>query len=140
MLDVRIVGKDGDAVNISPNGELATAPLRYNEVVSLELGTINTAENFFLPLSGQQFVVTNVYAYGDKEVAANSNAVVDIYEAVDDNTLTVSKSILRFEIGQNEFQAFQQINLLVNPNRFINAKTDDEDIHLNIFGFYIPKL
>lgn len=118
-------------------GALTVTPPSFNLIEFKELGTINTAFNFYQPKGGKQFVVTNIFAYGDKQVAANSNATVIVYEATTDATVTVSKIIMQFEIGQNEFHPFNSLNLLVNTNRFINAKTDDNDVHVNILGFFI---
>jgi len=33
---------------------------------------------------------------------------------------------------------FSDANILVSEGLFINAKTTDDDIHMNIMGYYIP--
>jgi len=140
VIDVRIVGKTGRAADVTQLGVLAAAVPAFNLAEFNELGTADTAFNFYKPRSGQQFIVTNIFVYGDKQIAGNANATVEIYEALTESTTTVEKIILQFEIGQNEFQPFTGLNLLVNSNRFVNAKTDDDDVHMNILGFYINKL
>ena len=30
-----------------------------------------------------------------------------------------------------------RLSLLVNVGKFINAKTDDDDVHMNILGYYV---
>ena len=107
---------------------------------SNELAAINTAYNFYQPLPDKQFVVTSIFAYGDKEVASNTNATVEIYEASSTTETTVDKIIMQFEIGQNEFHPFTSLNLLVNEGKFINAKTTDDDVHMNILGYYVDKI
>ena len=47
---------------------------------------------------------------------------------------------MQFEIGQNEFHPFTNLNLLVNVGKFINAKTDDDDVHMNILGYYADRV
>jgi len=139
-IDVRIVGPSGRAVNVTQIGSLSTSPGFFNETSFNELGTIDTAFNFYVPRSGKQFVITSVFAYGDKQVSGSANATVEVYEGTSESTITVDKILLQFEIGQNEFHPYNGLNLLVNSNRFINAKTSDDDVHMNILGFYIDKL
>lgn len=126
----------GDAVRVHQDGRMFTGG-QFNLIEFNTLDVVDTAYNFYLPRTGKQFVVTRIFAYGDKEVAGNSNATVEVYEATSISTLTVSKIIMQFEIGQNEFQPYDTLALLVNTGRFINAKTSDEDVHMNILGFYI---
>ncbi len=137
-IDVRIVdGVTGQPVRVLKPGSMAVSPVISNLAVFQELGTINTAFNFYGPEGGKNFIISHVFAYGDKQVAGNSNATVEIYEATSATSTTVDKIILQFEIGQNEFHPFQDLNLLVSRDRFINAKTDDDDVHMNILGFFV---
>lgn len=133
-----IVGPNGKHATVNNAGALAVAPVSFNLVKDGELAENDIAVNFFEPRPAKQFVVTNVFAYGDKEVAGNTNATVEVYEAANSTTATADKTILKFEIGQNEFQSFTDLNLLVNEGVFINAKTSDDDVHMNILGFFIP--
>lgn len=144
-LEIRIVGVSakGGAVNearVTALGQVVIGAIAYDETEFNELGTINTAFNFYLPKSGQQFVITAILVYGDKQVSSSTNATVIIYEATTDETITVSKVLLQFEIGQNQLLPFTPLNLLVAEGVFINAKTDDDDIHMTIMGYYIPVL
>ncbi len=137
-IDVQIVdGETGRPVRILKFGSMAVSPVVSNLAEFRELGTINTAFNFYEPQGGRNFVISHIFAYGDKEVASNANATVEIYEATSATSTTVDKIILQFEIGQNEFHPFQDLNLLVSTDRFINAKTSDDDVHMNILGFFI---
>ena len=140
MIDVRIVGADGQAANVTAIGALVTTGPSFNEAEFKELGIINTAFNFYSPKSGKQFIITNIFAFGDKQVSGASNATVEVYEAASEGTTVVERCLLKFEIGQNQFQPYQNLGLLVNSGVFINAKTDDDDVHMNILGFYIDKL
>ena len=72
-----------------------------------------------------------------EEVASATNATVEIYEASSATATVVDKIIMQFEIGQNEFHPFNNLNLLVNEGKWINAKTNDDDVHMNILGFYV---
>ena len=140
MVKVSVEGGDsGRVATVTPDGALAVGPVSFNLIQFNELAAINTAYNFYSPLAGKQFVVTAIFAYGDKQVAAASNATVEVYEASSTSATAVDKIIMQFEIGQNEFHPFTSLNLLVNEGKFINAKTDDDDVHMNILGYYVDK-
>ena len=129
-------GASGRRADVTPDGALSVGR-PYNLVKFNELAAINTAYNFYQPLPEKQFVVTNIFAYGDKEVTAATNATVEVYEASSTTETTVDKIIMQFEIGRNEFHPFTNLNLLVSAGVFINAKTDDDDVHMNILGYYV---
>ena len=140
MVKVQIEGNSGRLAEVSPSGALAVVPPSFNLIEFNELAAINTAYNFYTPRPGKQFIVTNIFAYGDKEVASNTNATVEIYEASSSSSTAVDKIIMQFEIGQNEFHPFTSLNLLVNVGVFVNAKTNDDDVHMNILGYYVDKV
>lgn len=140
-IDVRIVGgATGRAVDVTSLGSLSVSPPFFNLAEFNELGVIDTAFNFYTPVAGKQFVISSAFAYGDKQVSSSTNATVEIYEALSAGTTIVDRCLLKFEIGQNQFQSYTLLNLLVNGNRYINAKTSDDDVHMNILGHYIDKL
>ncbi len=130
-------GNSGRVADVTPDGALAVAPSSFNLIEFNELAAINTAYNFYIPLPGKQFVVMSIFAYGDKEVTSATNATVEIYEAASATATVVDKIIMQFEIGRNEFHPFTNLNLLVSSGVFINAKTDDDDVHMNILGYYV---
>lgn len=131
---------NGFKVKVTKSGELVVAPLAYDETMFVELAEDDTAYNFYEPKPQKQFVITGVLAYGDKQVSAVTNATVIIYEADSIDTLTVDKVLLQFEIGQNQSIPISSLRTLVNVGKWINSKTDDDDIHMTIMGYYINKL
>ena len=141
MVKVNIEGGDsGRVATVTPDGALAVGPVSFNLVEFNELDATATAYNFYSPLAEKQFVVTSIFAYGDKQVSSSTNATVEVYEASSTTETTVDKIIMQFEIGQNQFHPFTNLNLLVNVGKFINAKTDDDDVHMNILGYYVDKV
>ena len=72
-------GNTGRKVSVTPDGALAVVQASFNLIEFNEMDAINTAYNFYSPLSGKQFVVTSIFAYGDKQVATATNATVEIY-------------------------------------------------------------
>ena len=131
---------NGLTAKITKSGELVVAPLSYDETMFVELAEDDTAYNFYEPKPQKQFVITGVLAYGDKQVSAVTNATVIVYEADSIDTLTVDKVLLQFEIGQNQSIPISSLRTLVNVGKWINAKTDDDDVHMTVMGYYISKL
>lgn len=140
MLRVQIVGQDSHVVQVSPTGEIAVSPVRYNETVFKELAEPNIAYNFYGPHVGEQFVLVSMLAYGDKQVGTSTNATVIVYEGESIDTITISRVLLQFEVGQNQSVPFAPINVLVNKGVWINAQTDDDDIHMTLLGYYINEI
>lgn len=132
---------DGRGTNnlacVSSNGQLITAPFKYDESKFVELDTINTAYNFYKAKAGEQFVITLIRAKADRDVSATADATVVIYEATASGTTTVSK-ILHQEAMIRGESITLRTNLLVSEGFFVNAKTTDDDIYITIMGYYVP--
>ena len=121
-------------------GQLITAPFAYDEVSHVELDVINTAYNFFTPKTSEQFVITSFYAKADKGVSSVTEADFIIYESLSASSTTVDKVLFQTAMLQYDQVTMTGINILVNEGRWINAKTTDDDVHVTIMGYYIPKL
>ena len=121
-------------------GELVTAPFAYDVSKFNTLGTDGAAVNFYPPISGKQFVIKGMVIFADKDVSDADDTVIVVYEATSSTETTVDKIILQFGMGRLTVLALLPLNLLVREGKFINAKTGDDDMHLNIMGHYIPAL
>jgi len=119
-------------------GQLVIAPYAYDEVVSGILDVDNTAVNFFGPKTGKQFVLTTILLNANKSVS--TDCIVDIYEATTDVTATITKSILSIEMLKNTSRDITGLNLLITEGRYINGKTDDDDVFVTLMGYYIPNV
>lgn len=119
-------------------GQVVVAPLAYDETEFRELAVDDTAYNFYVPKSGKQFVITGIRAKADRQVSPTTDADVVIYEASAPDTLTVDRVLYREAMVQGESVSLIPTNILVNTGVWINAKTSDDDIHMTIFGYYIP--
>lgn len=143
-LPVRLLGLDQlgniKEVTVTSTGELAVAPLFFDEASYNELDVINTAYNFYGPRAGEQFVITNLIMSADKGVSGTTDADVIVYEASSADTTTEDKILIHLTIGQSQNLSMPVQYLLVNEGAFINAKTSDDDVHLNILGHYIPRI
>lgn len=73
-------------------------------------------------------------------MSSTVDATVVVYEAGDTTTATVDKVLIQFAVVQGDIINATSLNLLVGVGKFVNAKTDDDDIHMTIMGYYIDKL
>ena len=134
---VELVDGNGRVVILNDSGEIPVAQGPYDESVFNELAEPNIAYNFFKPSNGNRFIMTGFLAYGDKQVNSVTNSTVIIYEASQVDSTTVDKVIIQFEIGQNQSVPFPNIRKISNKGVYINAKCDDDDVHMTIFGHFI---
>ena len=132
-----LVGRNGQQVSVNDAGELLISNGPFDLAVFNELDIANQAYNFYGPKGQQQFVMTGFLMYGDKQVSGATNATVIIYEASAPDSVTVDKVLIQVEVGQNQAVPFPSIRVLANRGVYINAKTDDDDIHMTILGHYV---
>ena len=139
---IQIIDGRGSKIRACVNhlGALIVAPSSYDESKFNELAEDDTAYNFFLPKAGEQFVITGFIATADQQVASNADANVVIYEATSPTSTTEVKNLIQFAITQKTSVTAFPLNILVNEGVYLNAKTDDDDIHMTITGYYIPKI
>lgn len=137
-LKVELVGANGKVVKVNDAGQLTVAVGEFDLTEFNELAVDNTAYNFFTPKAGLQLVLTGILAYADKQVASATNSTVDIYEAAAIDTVTAARTLLRFELGQNQSMQYPSARILCNHGVYINAKADDDDVHMTLLGHYIP--
>ena len=125
---------------VTATGQLVVAPFAYDLTEFNELGTADAAVNFYKPKASRQFVITGVIAAGNLSIAANALATVIVYEASTSSTTSVDKTLIQFGITRLDTFALSPLNILAAEGKFINAKTDDDDVFLTVMGYYIPAL
>ena len=136
-LPVRLMANGSQQVAINEAGEILVSDGPYDLSTFNELAEINTAYNFFGPRGREQFVITGFLMYGDKQVNSSTNATVVIYESDQPDSTTEDRVLVQVEVGQNQSIPFPNIRILCNKGVYINGKTDDDDIHMTIFGHYV---
>lgn len=134
---VKLTGGGGEAT-VTHAGQLHVAPYAYDEVVAIELTTINTAYNFYKPKVGYNFVITGILLGGDRNIGA-AGSLVEVYEATTADSLTVDKLILKVDLLKQSSRDILPMNVLVPGGLYINAKMDDNNIEATITGYYITK-
>jgi len=126
------------AAKVTSIGQLVVAPFAYDEAKFQELDAVNTAFSFFPPIAGQQFVITGLRIKASRSVSTTVDASIIIYEGDSDATTTVDRTLYEDALVRGEFADFVPINILVNKAKFVNAKTSDATVFMNIVGYYIP--
>jgi hypothetical protein len=129
----------GRKARISEYGQLAVSPLDYSSVSSNKLEVANTAYNFIAPKSGHKVVITDILLYANKNVGAGDATVVIYTSDVGPTATTVKETILETEMLKQTARDITGVNLIVeNEGRWVNAKTDDDDIFCQIGYYYVP--
>lgn len=136
-LPVRLMANGSQQVAVNEAGEILVSDGPYDLAQFKELATVNTAYNFFGPRGREQFVITGFLIYGDKQVNSSTNATVIIYESSQSDSTTEDRVLVQVEVGQNQSIPFPNIRILCNKGVYLNAKTDDDDIHMTVFGHYV---
>lgn len=130
----------GTKACVTSIGQVVTAPYAYDLTVFNELAEPDTAYNFYEPKQDQQFVITGFVAKADKQVSSTVDADVVIYEAEDADATTVTNTLFQVAMVEGDLVVVSPLNILVTEGVYVNGKTTDDDIHMTIMGYYIPKL
>lgn len=127
----------GFTVKVTSRGQLVTAPLEYDDVISRELDLTGTAFNFYGPQDGKAFVVTGLFATANKSVSGTIPAAIVIYEAAAPDTVTESKNLFTILLIKLTDVSILPLNLLVTGGVFLNAKTTDATVNVSIMGYFL---
>ena len=135
--------KDGTGTGrqacITKYGQLITSPLNYGTVSTVKMEVANTAYNYIEPRQNHKIVITDILLYANKNVGA-SDATVTIYTSdVGPSTTTVKETVLETEMVKQTARDLTGLNLLIDkPGRWVNGKTDDDDIFCSLVYYYVP--
>lgn len=139
-MPVNVVIQSGDCLKfakVTSQGALVVSQGVFDETKFNELGVDDQVYNFYEPRVHEQFIITGILVFADKDVADNTDTVIIIYEASSASSSTVDKTLLQFGMGQLTVLSIVPLQLLINEGKFINAKASDTDIHMNIIGHYV---
>jgi hypothetical protein len=133
--------KDNDSgfvAKVTKFSQLVVAPLSYSEPISDNLNVINSAFNFIEPQQDRSIVITDIIASADNSVSNVVPAEVEIYEATDIDTITVDKTISSPRILRGSNFILNGLNLIVPEGKFVNAKTNDNNVLITIMFYRVP--
>jgi hypothetical protein len=137
---IRIHGRNGLIAEVTPSGELVTAPKAYSDSVFREMSSTGTAYNFYSAMPRKQFIITGFNIKADRNVSNTVDASVIIYEADDEDTTTVSRVVFQESMIRGERTGYTNTNIKINPGKWLSAKTTDATIYMTVFGYYIDQV
>ena len=90
------------------------------------------------PSTNKRFIITSIIIYANKNVSANTDATVTIFEA-DGPTSTqgTNKTIFTQDIPQKVTVVIPNLNVIVSEAKWVNGVTNDDDVSFNISGYYV---
>lgn len=144
-LEVRIVSGDGsgDTASVNPDGSLHVGAVKNGTPYTASAVVINTGYNYvtldgegIVPKQGKVFKISSILISADRNVGATTGALVNIYEADSPTSITSTKDIVKdFELIKNNF-IFMNVDIRVTKGKWVNIKTDDNNIRSTIIGYY----
>lgn len=135
MIDIRVCDDDqGHLAKVTPNGELVTGALSYSEPYYVELGVDNQIYNAVPAKVGKRFIIVGMLIGADRNVTTDCS--VHVYESLS-AVGTSDKDILIIDLNKGQHTYLNLINVATQSTRWINATTDDDDVDLTVFGYYV---
>ena len=136
---IQIMGdQDNIKVKVSEFGQLITAPIDYSTPVAAELTTTGLVYNLVEPLSGKSIVITEIAAASDNGVSNNVPANIELFQADGNDSGTVIEYLWRPQLLRGDHDNMTGLNWIIPPNRWINARTDDDNVLLTIAYYRVP--
>jgi len=132
-------GGSRNRVAVTPRGQIVVAPIDFSTSSFNAMTVNNQAYNFAKPVTGKQYVITDIIVSADKSVGT-SGAEVQIYEAQAVGTATIDNSLFQFTITKNTTEAITGLNVITNAGVWINAKMDDNNVNLTLLGYLVDTI
>jgi hypothetical protein len=127
----------GSLARVNAFGELAVGPPEYDSVSSVTLGVVNTAYNMIDLRSDAYTIITGMVLTANKNVSAN-DATISIYSNIIGSTdRTVERQLFTTELASKNALVLLPMRILVEPSRWINAETDDDDVFVTMMYYRI---
>ena len=125
----------GHLTGVSHAGELVIKGFGESEIAFQSMTAINTAYNFFIPKSDQNFIMTSII------FDVGAAATIDVYESSSPTSTTIDKQIFKFTLLKDTFVPITLPFggfIKITEGEFLNAKTSVQPISMTIIGFYKP--
>lgn len=138
MITVGLVDtKNHNTARISKRGEVSVGPIEFSQFYFALLGTDNTPVNVVVPKTRKIFIITAIVLAGNRNIGVNGS-IVDIYESSDGPaTATQTNLIYEDEIAKQTRSVLTMLNIKVSEGNWVNAVCDDDDVRVNIAGYYL---
>ena len=135
-VQIQGAGVNAGKLATSDIGEVLVRAYDYSDPIFQDMDLVDTAYPFFAPVAGKQLIITDIFAFANRNVTTQTQ--VDIYEATADDTLTITKQIVRLDIAKLDSSPHHGLFLKITEGVFVNGKCDDDDAFVTVAGYYIP--
>ena len=145
VLKVQIVDSHGtgNAASVNSDGSLHVGPVHSGTPYTSYADVINTGYTYdtldgtcISPMPGKVFKITSILIFADRSVGSTSGAVVNIYESDAPSSTTSTRHIIdSLELVKNT-NIFMNVDIEVTAGKWVNIKTDDNNIGSTIIGYY----
>ena len=137
-LDVNIFDGTGtkNKVKVTSRGQMVVAPLAFSEPYFNAMTVDDQVYNFITPINGQQFIITDILASGDKSVSSSTGVEIIIYESASADGVS-TKTLFTLNVNRLENVALIGLNLIISTGVWLNATMDDNNVNLTILGYYV---
>lgn len=127
----------GRTVKVGRDRALAVGPADFSRAFNALLDVDDVPVNIIPARSNESFCVTGIMLTGNKDISTVVDAVVTVYEAIDETTATSTNDILIVPIARSSQTILNGLSLIADDGKYINAVTTDDDVFVTILGFYI---
>ena len=133
----QIIGRGRNvAANVTERGQLVSGPLDFSKFYNALADTANVAVEVIPPIQNKDFVITSIVLYANKNVGA-ADATVELFQTSASNANS-GVNIINQEMLKQTTLVLPNLNILVNEGNWIKLVTDDDDVFVNLSGYYTP--
>ena len=137
-IDTRIIDPEtGRSARVGAGGAVATGPARPSTSFNGTLGVNDAVVNIVPARSNRIFCVTAIILTGNKAIDPNTDAVVNIYTAVNETSATAVSTLITLPVARSSQTILTAILVESGEGEYINGKTSDDDVFVTILGFYL---
>lgn len=129
--------RTGYEAKVSPENYLAVGPVKPSEAFSVTLDVDSTAYEIVSAKSNEYFIITDIILVGNKNINTTVDAVVTIYEANAADLTTNLKTLLSVPVPRSDNIIITGIHLKTSTAISVVGTTSDDDVLVNILGYYI---
>lgn len=124
---------------LSDNNELIVREFDYSTTATVKAEVASTGYNLIAPKTGYEIIITAILLYANKSVGA-ADATVDLYTSdVSGTDTTIKETIIQTEMPTRTIRDLTGLSLRVAAGRWVNVKTDDDDVFATVLYYYIPE-
>jgi len=140
-MSLPIIIKDGNSgitAKVTKFGQLVVSTLQFSTPINKNLNVIDTAFNFVQPEQDHSIVITDIIVSADNSVSNTAPAEIEIYQATEPDTTTILEGIISPRLTRADNLSLNGLNLIIPEGRFVNAKTNDNNVLVTIMFYIVP--